>query len=92
MASGANILLESPAILAITNAGHVHLEKGMLTAKLPKWATGFVVDTKAMRVVDLGTTFSVAADSADFTETRVLEGVVSQCVLSSWAPPKVEVW
>lgn len=77
MASGASILLTAPASLILTNANQVHLDRGELTAKLPEWATGFVVETKAMRVVDLGTTLYVSAESRDVSEARVLEGTIT---------------
>lgn len=77
MAGGANILVAAPASIVATSANHIQLLEGMLTARLPQWATGFMVDTPAMSVTDLGTTFSISAESNDAAEARVLEGLIT---------------
>lgn len=77
MTSGAVMVATSPVSLIAKDSGHIDLLRGVLTAKLPKWATGFVVETPAMKVTDLGTTFTVSAESESSAEARVLEGLIT---------------
>lgn len=76
MIGGANLFLDGPATLRFESASHVRLLSGSLSANLPEWAKGFIVDTKAMRLIDLGTTFAVTAESGTIAEAEVLEGLV----------------
>jgi ferric-dicitrate binding protein FerR (iron transport regulator) len=75
MASGAEFVLKGPAELKFDTANHVQLRRGLLTAHVAAWGSGFTVDTSAMRVVDLGTKFAISA-STDDVETHVLQGQV----------------
>jgi hypothetical protein len=75
MASGAEFVLKAPAELKFDTANHVELRRGLLTAHVAAWGSGFTVDTSAMRVVDLGTRFAISA-STDDVETHVLQGQV----------------
>jgi hypothetical protein len=47
----------------------------VIAANVASWGSGFTVDTDALRVIDLGTKFAVAA-SAEDVETHVLQGKV----------------
>jgi hypothetical protein len=82
MASGAEFILKAPAELKFDSANHVVLRRGVLTAHVADWGSGFTVDTSAMRVVDLGTKFAVSASSED-VETHVLQGQVRVQPLAS---------
>jgi ferric-dicitrate binding protein FerR (iron transport regulator) len=75
MASGADFVLKSPGKLKFVSAKEVQLRRGVLTAHVAEWGSGFTVDTDAMRITDLGTRFAVAA-STDDVETPVLQGQV----------------
>ena len=55
----------------------VVLLRGVVTAKIPEQAIGFVVDTKTAHVVDLGTAFGVSVGNDGTTEVCVFEGEVS---------------
>jgi ferric-dicitrate binding protein FerR (iron transport regulator) len=82
MASGAEFTLKGPAELKFDSANHVELHRGLLTAHVAVWGSGFTVDTSAMRVVDLGTRFAISA-STDDVETHVLQGQVRVQPLAS---------
>lgn len=75
MASGAEFVLKAPGALKFVSAKHVQLKRGVLTAHVAEWGSGFTVDTDRLRVIDLGTRFAVAASSDD-DETHVLQGQV----------------
>lgn len=76
MACGAEIVLKAPCAITLRADDFVFLEKGDLTAEVAKWATGFVVDTKGLRITDLGTRFAVSAGPSGVAEAHVLEGEV----------------
>ncbi|HEX3598809.1 MAG TPA: FecR domain-containing protein, partial [Lacipirellulaceae bacterium] len=82
MASGAEFVLKGPAELRFDTSKHVELRRGLLTAHVAAWGSGFTVDTTAMRVVDLGTKFAVSASTED-VETHVLQGQVRVQPLAS---------
>jgi ferric-dicitrate binding protein FerR (iron transport regulator) len=75
MACGAEFVVKAPAELRFDTSKHVELHRGVLTAHVAAWGSGFTVDTSAMRVVDLGTEFAISA-SDDDVETHVLRGQV----------------
>ena len=82
MACGAEFVVKAPAELLFDTAKHVELHRGVLTAHVAAWGSGFTVDTSAMRVVDLGTEFAISA-SQDDVETHVLRGQVRVQPLAS---------
>jgi hypothetical protein len=82
MASGAEFVVQAPAELKFVSAKHVQLRRGVLTAHVAEWGSGFTVDTDRLRVIDLGTRFAVAASSDD-DETHVLQGQVRVQPLST---------
>jgi ferric-dicitrate binding protein FerR (iron transport regulator) len=75
MSSGADFVLQAPGALKFVSAKHVQLKRGVLTAHVAEWGSGFTVDTDRLRVIDLGTRFAVAATTDD-DETHVLQGQV----------------
>lgn len=76
MACGAEIVMQAPCTIKLTADDFVYLEKGDVTVEVAKWATGFVVDTKGLRITDLGTRFAVSAGPTGIAEAHVLEGEV----------------
>ncbi|MAT72734.1 MAG: hypothetical protein CMJ58_24910 [Planctomycetaceae bacterium] len=76
LACGADIVLQAPCQVTLVADNRVELTEGALTAQVADWATGFVVETKGLRVTDLGARFTVAADPTGVTESHILEGSV----------------
>ncbi|MCA9260620.1 MAG: FecR domain-containing protein [Planctomycetales bacterium] len=76
MACGADIVLTAPCVATLVADDQVRLERGVLTAQAAAWATGFAVETRGLRVTDLGTRFAISADVDGVTEAHVLEGSV----------------
>ncbi|NNE92049.1 MAG: hypothetical protein HKN23_10415 [Verrucomicrobiales bacterium] len=75
--SGARVFLEGPARLSMEHANRGFLESGRLTANVPAGASGFVINTPQLNVVDIGTRFGVSVDSrSGETEVHVMQGVV----------------
>ena len=73
--SGARVVLEGAAALEVNSAWEVTLRRGTLKANVPPEAVGFSVANSAVRVVDLGTEFTMVAD-ANGAEVFVLKGEV----------------
>ena len=74
--SGAKVTLEGPAEYEIVDDDLTRLISGRLSAKIPRSAIGFKVDTPTARVVDLGTAFGVDVEEDGATEIAVFEGEV----------------
>jgi hypothetical protein len=68
--------VEGPAELEVFDEDRVLLHKGLVTATIPESAVGFVVDTVAAHVVDLGTSFGVSVSDNGQTEVCVFDGEV----------------
>ncbi len=87
--SGARVYLEGPAVLEVERPNRAYLERGRLTAEVPKPATGFVINTPRVNVVDIGTRFGVSVEAGGDTEVHVMQGVVEVSRLSGNAVPMV---
>jgi hypothetical protein len=74
--NGARVTVEGPAELEVFDEDRVLLHKGLVTATIPESAVGFVVDTVAAHVVDLGTSFGVSVSDNGQTEVCVFDGEV----------------
>jgi len=74
--NGARVTVEGPAELEVFDQDRVLLHKGLVTATIPESAVGFVVDTVAAHVVDLGTSFGVSVSNNGQTEVCVFDGEV----------------
>jgi len=74
-ASGAELLIESPAIFELRGTNAIRLSEGKLSVRVPKTAVGFTVETPAASVVDLGTEFGVSAGRSG-SEVYVFKGEV----------------
>jgi ferric-dicitrate binding protein FerR (iron transport regulator) len=73
--SGARLVLEGGASLAINSAWDATLLRGTVKASVPPQAIGFRVSNPSVEVVDLGTEFTMIAD-AHGAEVLVLKGEV----------------
>lgn len=74
--NGARVTVEGPAQLEVKNEMRVVLHRGVVTATIPESAIGFVVDTAAAHVVDLGTSFGVSVSDEGLTDVCVFDGEV----------------
>src|SRR4051812_26590346 len=75
--SGAQVLLQGPALLDVNSAWSATLKHGKLTASLPPEAMGFSISNPTVEVVDIGTEFTMVADAGGAaTEVLVLKGEV----------------
>lgn len=74
--SGARVYLEGPAVLDVERPDRAFLQRGRLTAEVPKPATGFVINTPRVNVVDIGTRFGVSVEDSGDTEVHVMQGLV----------------
>lgn len=74
--SGASVTLQGPAAYEITGPMQTRLHYGVLTARIRESAIGFIVETSAMDVVDLGTAFGVSVNVNGITDVSVFEGSV----------------
>lgn len=73
---GAVVILQSPSSFVIENAHGASLESGRLTARVPGPSAKFWVNTRSMKVLDLGTEFGLSAESSGAAQVRVFEGAV----------------
>ena len=74
--NGARVTVQGPAELEVFDEDRVLLHQGLVTATIPESAVGFVVDTVAAHVVDLGTSFGVSVSENGQTEVCVFDGEV----------------
>ena len=75
--NGASIAVEGPASIDVLNDMHMVLSRGIVTARIPDSATGFVMETETAHVIDLGTAFGISVDEDGATDVCVFEGKVS---------------
>lgn len=77
MASGANLILEGPARVALLDKNRVRLHSGRAVADVPPAATGFTIESQDGRIIDIGTCFGIEVGPRGHgTEVHVLEGLV----------------
>lgn len=75
--TGVAMVLRGPVSARLDAPGRVHLERGLLRARVPAGAEGFTVTLPGgVRVVDLGTEFAIRADGEGGEDVFVLEGAV----------------
>ena len=73
---GPTLDLSAPADVEVVNGMHVRVHGGDVTVNVGNQVTGFIVDTTAARVVDLGTRFAVNVGETGETDVVVLEGEI----------------
>lgn len=74
--SGARVSVEGAAEVEVIDEMAVILYRGVVTVTIPESAVGFVVDTPAAHVVDLGTSFGVSVSETGLTDVCVFDGEV----------------
>ncbi|MCH1509149.1 MAG: hypothetical protein L7T84_08100 [Akkermansiaceae bacterium] len=73
---GATVELTGPAVFGIDSALRGFLESGGVKVHAPEGASGFVIGTENMEVVDLGTRFEMSTGNGAESEVKVTEGRV----------------
>jgi hypothetical protein len=81
--SGARVVLEGAASLAIISAWDAALRHGTLRADVPPQAMGFRVTNRFVDVIDLGTEFTMIAEGDRGAEVLVNKGEVEAAPRSS---------
>lgn len=74
--SGARVVLEGATALDVVSAWEAALRRGTLKADVPPEAVGFRIANRFVDVIDLGTEFTVLADSDRGAEVLVNRGAV----------------
>ncbi len=74
--SGAQVVLEGPASFELKSAWGAALDRGTLRASVPPQAIGFRISNPSVEVVDLGTEFTISADTSGVADVMVLKGQV----------------
>ncbi len=74
--SGARVLLEGPVVFDVEQMNRGFLKRGRLTAEVPGPASGFVINTPLMNVIDLGTRFGLNVKHNGESDVHVMQGVV----------------
>lgn len=74
--SGARVMLEGPVIFDLEQMNRGFLKRGRLTAEVPLPASGFVINTPLMNVIDIGTRFGLSVKNSGVSEVHVMQGVV----------------
>ena len=75
-ASGAHVILEGPAEFEPLSPTGGLLSQGLLSARVPPAARGFVVRAPDATVVDLGTEFGIAVEQGGLSDVEVFAGRV----------------
>ena len=75
--SGAEIVVEAPALIKLQSDEKIELNLGRLYAYVPKQSVGFTVNTPRAGFIDLGTEFGVDVDISDKVRTEVYKGKVA---------------
>ena len=73
---GARVILEGPAEFIVDDAARGTLQHGRLSARVPKMAVGFAVQSPHAKVIDLGTEFGMCVAETGHTTVRVFDGRV----------------
>jgi hypothetical protein len=74
--NGARIVLEGPATLELLTPMQAYLQAGQAVVHVPKAASGFVLETRDVNVLDVGTEFGVKVGPDRGTEVQVYQGSV----------------
>jgi hypothetical protein len=74
--SGAVLVVAGPARIDVNSAWDATLHHGCVTARVPSQAIGFRISHPAVEVVDLGTEFSMVAQTQGAASVFVVEGEV----------------
>ncbi|MEW4564907.1 FecR domain-containing protein [Bremerella sp. JC770] len=72
--TGAEMIVQAPAVFSVQSAEHVLLKVGECSVYAPEGAQGFRVLTPQAEVVDLGTRFSISVNESGEADVEVIEG------------------
>ncbi len=87
--SGAQVVLEGPVSMEVNSAWDATLHRGAIKASVPPEAIGFRVSDSAVEVVDLGTEFTMIAETNGATDVLVLKGAVEAAPQNSGDQPTI---
>lgn len=76
-ASGAKVIIESPASFEILSDNDLQMYDGRAYATVPPNAIGFTIHTPNSKVIDLGTEFGVQVRGDKSTDVHVIKGKAS---------------
>jgi hypothetical protein len=74
--NGATVIVEGPADLRLISRSEAFCERGKLRATVPPQASGFVIGTPKLNLVDRGTEFGLRVGDDVPTEVHVFQGQV----------------
>lgn len=74
---GVQVVIEAPAEFELHTVMEMTLHSGRLYARVSERANGFVVDTPAGRIVDLGTEFGVYVSKSGISDIHMMKGRAS---------------
>ena len=74
--NGARVILQAPCRFTLQSPSRMYLEEGTVTARVPRQAIGFTIDTRNSSVKDFGTEFGVVVDMQSNMEIHVFDGLV----------------
>lgn len=72
--TGVEVILQGPVEVKLEAADRIHLLEGNIYARVPSYATGFIVQTPNATVVDYGTEFAMSVSKTGITEAHVFTG------------------
>ena len=75
--AGASVLMRGAVELELRSRSRAVLRGGEVMVRAEEEAAGFLLETPASQVTDLGTEFAVKVERSGATEVHVLEGLVS---------------
>lgn len=82
LADGSRCVAEAPAQLTLKSKGHMHLSGGRAFFEIAKGSEGFVVTTKDLEIIDLGTAFAIDDRETFQPQIHVMKGKVRATTLS----------
>ncbi len=74
--SGVHAIIQAPADITLHDKNELYMSEGTAWFHVPKQAVGFVVKSKDVEIVDLGTEFGVIAKPNGHDEVHVFKGKV----------------
>lgn len=73
---GAEAIIQAPSIFKLNTPNRMFMESGWITAKVPKEAAGFTINTPASSVIDYGTEFGLMVGAGNSAEVHIFEGSI----------------
>jgi len=75
-AKGARVIIQAPCTFTLESSSAMSVNEGTVTARVPKPAVGFTINTVTSSIKDFGTEFGVTVDRAAQTEVHVFDGLI----------------